>query len=243
MRFMNFDTGIILAAGLGTRLRPLTLDLPKPLIPMNCEKTFLDHAIANLRQIGIKKIVINTHYLPEKVRAHLNKYHQHVEIILSHEPVLLGSGGGIRQAFSFIPSHPYSIILNADIYLGQEENGLLPLVNAWDPKKMDFLALLKDKSLISVEFKGDFNLTSSGQLIRDDEHNQHVLIGAYILKVSIFDGYAHNTPFPITDIIFKEIAREKHNFYGVITNATWFDIGTPSRLEDLRMCLKNQRAR
>src|SRR6516164_10342801 len=127
-------SGMVLAAGRGTRLRPLTETIPKPLLEIN-NRTLLDHAIDRLALVGVERVVVNVHYKAAMITAHLSRRKTpHIEI--SEEPELLDTGGGVKQALSLLDETFF--VVNSDVFwLNSKEQALSRLATAFDPEYMD----------------------------------------------------------------------------------------------------------
>ena len=144
------DTAMILAAGFGTRMRPITEHMPKPLIPL-CGRSLIDHGIDRLVAAGVKRVVVNTHYKAPMMAEHL-KQRQDVEIVLSHEETLLDTGGGVKNALKHLGEAFF--VVNADVFwLNARTPALLRLANAWDPARLDAL-LLVQRTTSAVGYDG-----------------------------------------------------------------------------------------
>lgn len=236
------QVGMILAAGLGNRLRPLTLTTPKPLIKVN-GKALIDYAIEHLYEVGIKKIIVNTHYLAEQIHIHLDKYkNSNIKILISHEPELLETAGGILNAMNNFTIEPL-LVINSDIFLDKIGSYpvLLDLVEKWDPEVMEGLFYLKDYKDIDYYYAGDFNLNAEGKLVRCQNNNQFIFIGSYIISPNFFKEYEVKK-FPLNEILFKANEENFNNckFYGLELKSKWFDIGTIDRLNSLEEYLKRK---
>jgi MurNAc alpha-1-phosphate uridylyltransferase len=234
---------MILAAGFGNRLKPITLTTPKPLVKVN-NKALIDYAIEHLYEVGIKRIIVNTHYLAEQIHEHLKKYiSSDIEIIISYEPEILETGGGILNAMQKHCSEPL-LVINSDVYIDKHnpEPLLSELLKVWNPETMDLLLLLKDKDDIDVFYQGDFNLDTTCRIIRSTIHpHKYVFAGAYIVKPSFFNGKSISK-FPIYELFFQSNDEDymNFNFYGLPLKAKWFDIGTLERLNKLEKYLKQK---
>lgn len=221
-------TAMILAAGFGKRLRPITESVPKALVPVDNRK-MLDIIIAQIRGLGIDKIIINTHYLAEQIADHIKKY-KDFEIIISYEKEILGTGGGILNAMEKISQETY-LVVNCDCLLLSDNgiNPLLQLSQVWNPDKMDFLLLSHPLEKAPFHKKsGDYNLDKSGKIVKGMGKQHYIWSGAYIVKPEFFEGYQIQH-FPITDITFSE--SKKDRCYGVINKGDWVDIGSLEALE------------
>jgi MurNAc alpha-1-phosphate uridylyltransferase len=228
------DTAMVLAAGLGTRMRPMTLTTPKPLQIVG-GKTMLDDALNKLAGIGIRRAVVNTHYLAEQVEAHVRN-RRDIEIIISRETELLDTGGAILRALPHFGGKPF-FALNADLpWMDGAAPSALPslarLRDAWHPDKMDALLLLMQTSKArGFSAAGDFAMDASGKVWRKDvpPPRPYVLISAQILKPSLYD----NPPGAIfsNNVVWND-AEARGRLYGVAHDGTCYHVGTP---EDWRI--------
>ena len=151
---------MVLAAGLGTRLRPLTNTVPKPLVELD-GRTLLDHAIDRLVMTGVEQVVVNTHYLAAMIAEHLAR-RAHPRIEISEEPELLDTGGGVAQVLPSLGEAFF--VVNADVFwLDGKDSALLRLARAFDPERMDAVLLLqRTVSAVGYEGSGDYLLDPTG---------------------------------------------------------------------------------
>lgn len=219
----NIKTAMILAAGLGSRLKPLTDTIPKPLIEVQ-GKPMLDWTIGYIIEAGIRKIIINTHHLAEKIKEHIAQLkYDGIEIIISHEPVLLGSGGGILNAMKkFAPED--LVVINADAFFWGG-NPVEFILNAWQNDKMDCLVLAHDKQLLQGKYSGDFNIKSDGIISRSLADNRFIMAGCSIFTPSYFNGRKVEF-FTTPEIFFQSGPR----YHAIANPYNWIDIGTHSDL-------------
>ena len=215
---------MIFAAGFGTRMRELTADRPKPLIPV-LGRTLLDRALDLAEGAGAGPVVVNTHYHGQQIADHLTV---RPDILLSPElDGILETGGGLRKALPLLDPGPV-MTLNPDaVWLG--ENPLEILANAWDPARMDALLLVQDVALVRGRKPGraDFNLAPDGRISRADGGEGTLYVGAQILKP---DGLAEiqDRAFSINRL-WDRIGAEGR-LYGVSYPGAWCDVGSPEGL-------------
>src|ERR1041385_7576280 len=157
---------MIMGAGLGTRMRPLTDDRPKPLITVG-GKTLIDHSIDRLAAAGVTLVVVNLHYKAEMLRAHLAKRHD-VKVVFSDETdKLLDTGGGVVKAMPHFANQSFFVLNSDSIWIENGTPALSAMLAEWDEARMDGLLLLADmKTALGYEGTGDFALKSDGHLIR-----------------------------------------------------------------------------
>jgi N-acetyl-alpha-D-muramate 1-phosphate uridylyltransferase len=229
---------MVLAAGLGTRLRPVTDTMPKPLVELN-GRTLLDHAIDCLELAGVEYIVVNTHYLAAKIAEHLaSRSHPHIEI--SEEPELLDTGGGVLHALPSLGETFF--VVNADVFwLDGMEPALLRLARAFDPERMDAVLLLqRTVSAVGYDGSGDYLLDPSGHPRRRGEREvaAYLFAGIQLLHRRLFAG--------VTDRVFSLVrlfdrAEHMSRLCGIVHDGEWFHIGTPAGLEATRESLSSHR--
>lgn len=232
---MTLDAGMVLAAGKGTRMRPLTDHTPKPLLPV-AGRTLLDRALDRLVEVGISRAVVNLHHLPEQMIAHCAaRAAEPPEIRLSDETgALLETGGGVRAALPLLGG-PAFLTINGD-NIWTAPRALAPLRAAWDPERMDALLLLIPVArTVGYTRAGDFSLTEDGRLIRRGEAPiaPYVYTGAQVLTARSFEE-APDGAFSL-NLIWDRLIRAGRA-YGCLAEGDWVDVGTPEGLrlaEDL----------
>ena len=223
-------TAMVLAAGLGTRMRPLTLTKPKPLFEVGW-RTMLDHSIDRLRDAGITRVVVNCFYLAEQIIAHVAT-RTDVEIIVSRETELLDTGGGIKNALRYFDGLPF-FVLNADLpWMDDATSPSLPrMKSAWNADKMDALLLLmRTNKAKGFSERGDFVMEADGRTHRRDvpPPYPYVLISAQIAKPDFFAAHPDKI---FSSNLMWDAAEKAHRLYGVEHAGTCYHVGTP---EDLK---------
>lgn len=227
---LAIDHAIVLAAGLGTRMRPLTDTLPKPLIKVG-GRALIDHTLDRLVNNGVKTAVVNLHHLAPKVEAHLKK-RTSPKIVFSREPDILDTGGGIVNALPLLGDAPF-FAANGDIlWLNGPRSALRRMVEAWDDEKMDGLLLMHNTvDAYGYTGMGDFTLDPDGLLgLRPErELSPFLYTGVQILHPRLFKDVPDG-PFPLN--ILYERAIEAERLYGIVHDGEWFHIGTPEGLTE-----------
>jgi N-acetyl-alpha-D-muramate 1-phosphate uridylyltransferase len=225
---IGLRSAMVLAAGLGTRLRPLTETIPKPLVEIN-GRTLLDLAIDHLALAGVDRVVVNLHYKAGLVAAQLAR-RTHPRIEVSPEAELLDTGGGVAQALPLLDDAFF--VVNGDVFwLDGENQALLRLADAFDPERMDALLLLqRTVTAVGYEGRGDYRLDTSGRPHRRDEREvaPYIFAGIQLLHHRLFDG--------MTDRIFSLVrlfdrAEQAGRLHAIEHDGEWYHIGT---LEGLR---------
>jgi MurNAc alpha-1-phosphate uridylyltransferase len=221
----NITPGFILCAGFGTRMRPLTDSMPKPMVPVH-GKPMIDHVLDSFAAQGINRVVINTHYLGDVLKDHL-KARKDVTIALSHEDEILDTGGGIVNALPLLEDGAF-YVSSGDSYLqdGEGEPALSRMEAAWDPEKMDILILLQPTAyMILTHGVGDYDLDKDGRAIRSlDQSGAYMFTSLRINAPSIFDA-APRGPFSYLQLLDKAQARGR--LYGIVHDGQWHHISTP----------------
>ena len=217
---------MIMGAGLGVRMRPLTDDRPKPLIIV-AGKTLLDHSIDRLVEAGVTMIVVNLHYKAQMLRTHLAKRYD-VEIRYSDETdQLLDTGGGVVKALSNFNGKPFFVLNSDSIWVEGPVSALSSMIEHWNEDQMDGLLLLADMATaIGYEGNGDFVLKAQGQLLRARQHAgaAYAYPGVQIVHPRLFDD-APEGPFSTNLMWDRAIA--KGRLYGTVLDGVWIHVGTP----------------
>lgn len=220
------STAMVLAAGLGMRMRPLTLDRPKPLVEL-CGRTLLDRALDRLRAAGVTRTVVNTHYLAEMIEDHLS---HHADIVLSPEAERLETGGGVARALPHLGGAPFYVVNSDAVWHDGDVPALERLAAAWDPARMDVLLLMQpvDRAM-GYHGSGDYHLAADATLRRrvSDESAVHLFAGVQILHPNIF----HDIPDgPFSLNLLYDRAEATGRLHGLEHDSDWYHVGTPEDL-------------
>jgi N-acetyl-alpha-D-muramate 1-phosphate uridylyltransferase len=217
---------MVLAAGLGNRMRPLTETTPKPLIKV-AGKPIIDYGIERLRASRVPHIVVNCHYLGEQVIAWAAA--QTPPIIVSDERgELLDTGGGILKALPLLGSMPFFVLNSDSIWTEKSSSALERLREAWDGNAMDCLLLLCPiQSARGYDGHGDFSVSATGQLKRERGPHTCVYIGAYLVSHHLFKE-APGKSFSMNALWDKAIARGR--LFGLVHDGIWLHVGTPEAI-------------
>ena len=224
--------GMVLAAGLGLRMRPLTEKTPKPLIPV-AGRCMLDRALDHLAAVGVVNRVVNSHYLAQQIADHMDARQREegsaVKIVVSHEADLLDTGGGVVKALPLLGAAPFFVINGDIMWRDGPEPALRRLAAAWDDDAMDALLLVHPReAAIGYDGPGDFNLAPDGKLARrSGDSAPFVFTGVQILSPRLLDG-APSGAFSLNK--FYDRAASAGRLYGLIHTGHWFHIGTPDGL-------------
>ena len=223
------QTAMVLAAGLGTRLRPLTLTVPKCLVKVG-GKPLIDHTLDKLAIAGVARAVVNLHHLPDPVRAHLAGRASPAITFSDETDRLLETGGGLVRALPLLGDAPF-LSVNADI-LWRDFNGnaLHRLARHWTDETMDALLLLQATiGAIGYGGMGDFTMATDGRLSRRDSRviAPFVFTGVQILHPRLFRD-APQGPFSLN--ILYDRAASAGRLHGIRHDGDWMDCGTPDAL-------------
>lgn len=238
----QIETAMVLAAGLGTRMRPLTDRVPKPLITLG-GKPLLDHVLDRLAEAGIERAVVNVHHLADKIEAHLKVRTAPAITISDERGAILETGGGVLKALPFLGPGPFIVHNSDSVWIEHSRPNLGLSMEAWAPDCMAALLLLaRRESSIGYAGRGDFHLDESQRLRRRGagEETPYVFAGVSILKPQLFDGVAE-LAFSLNAIFDKAIAQNA--LYGVALDGTWMHVGTPEALMEAESHLNEGRRR
>ncbi len=233
------ERAMIMAAGLGTRMRPLTDDRPKPLVTV-AGKTLIDHALDRLAAAGVKFAVVNVHYKAQMVKDHLAKRHD-MEIVFSEETdALLGTGGGVVKALPYFQGEPFFVINSDTVWVEGIGHALDRMIARWDADAMDALLLMASMTTaLGFEGFGDFNMASDGRLSRGEERRLTAFAypGVQICHPRLFDA-APKGAFSTNRM--WDIAIKQGRLYGIRLEGVWIHVGTPEAVKEAEEFLAEQ---
>lgn len=220
---------MVLAAGLGKRMLPITATLPKPLVKVG-GKALIDFTLDRLAEAGIEKVVVNVHYLPDQVEAHLSGRRSPPVVISDEREMLLETGGGLKKALPLLGDEPF-MTLNADsLWIEGPRPNLKRLVEAWDPDRMDILMLLAlGATSVGYDGRGDFTMDATGRLTRRTEREiaPFVYAGVAIVKPEL----VRNAPDgPHSANLLYDRAIEAERLYGLRLDGQWLHVGEPQSI-------------
>jgi N-acetyl-alpha-D-muramate 1-phosphate uridylyltransferase len=232
---------MVLGAGLGKRMRPITDTIPKPLVPIS-GKPLIDWGLDCLAEVGVERAVVNVHYLADQLEAHL-AHRTSPKILISDErDVLLESGGGIMKALPMLGSAPFFLVNSDTFWLDDGEANLQRLANFYDESRMDILLMLASpEQATGHSSSSDFVMSAEGRLTRfanraaDDNSKAYIYAGAAILHPRIFDSVdfdAHslNREF--------NTANAAGRLYGLPMKGQWLTVGTPDAIAPAEAVVK-----
>lgn len=219
---------MVLAAGLGTRMRPLTDKIPKPLVQVG-GKTLLDHMLDRLADAGVQTAVVNVHYLADRIEHHLSSRRQPQIVISDERGQILGTGGGVVKALPQLGTSPFFHVNSDSIWIEGAKPNLSRLADAFDAIKMDALLLLApSRGSIGYDGRGDFAMGTDGRLTRRaGDLAPFVYAGAAILSPAMFAG-APAGEFSLTTLFEKATAAGR--LFGLPLDGVWMHVGTPDAI-------------
>lgn len=228
MSALASDTAMVMAAGLGKRMRPLTATQPKPLVRV-AGKPLIDHALDRLAEAGVTKAVVNVHYLADALEAHVLERQKPAVTISDEREELLETGGGIIKAREHLPD-PF-FCLNADnIWLEGPRDGFRDLSQRWDPEIMDSLLLVVPHARASnFAGKGDFHMDGNGRLRRRKSGHiaPYIYTGIQLISHRLLRD-APQGKFS-TNVLWSR-AMEEGRLFGLSFTGEWFEVGTPDAI-------------
>lgn len=220
---MKVKQAMILAAGMGNRMRPLTDERPKPMVEIK-GKPMIDYALEQLAAHGIQKCVVNTHYKADVLHNHLKAKQLPFELIISHEPVLLNTGGGIKNALQhFNMEQPVMVLAGDSILEGVDI--LKKLDAAWSQVAMDILLLLQPLSSMTLTpGVGDYDMSNGRPARSLSQSGKYMWTSARILNPRIFDK-APNGEFSFLPLM--DAAEKSARLAAQISDGVWHHLTTP----------------
>lgn len=228
---------MILAAGLGTRMRPLTDTLPKPLVKV-AGKPLIDHVLDRLAEAGVERVVVNVHHLADQMQRHLAQRKQPLIVISDERGLLLGTGGGVKKALPELGDAPFFHINSDTIWIDGVKPNLARLADAFDPAAMDALLLLAPTNGSSgYSGRGDFAMAADGQLRKraEQEVAPFVYAGAAILSPALFKSTPEGE-LSLTTLFDR--AAQARRLHGLRMEGLWMHVGTPEAIASAEAAIK-----
>lgn len=233
---------MILAAGIGKRMRPVTATVPKPLIEV-AGRPLLDHALDRLANAGVETVVVNVHYLAQLLESHVKRRRPPPQIIVSDERgQLLETGGGVKKALPLLGNDAFYLMNSDSFWIEGPRPNLDWLATAWDEERMDALLMLAPTvSSIGYPGPGDFVMDKDGRLARRPERTiaPFVYSGAAILSPRLFEG-APDGAFSLNALFDRAI--EAGRLFGVRMDGIWLHVGTPEAIREAEIRVQESAA-
>jgi len=220
---------MVFAAGLGTRMRPVTDVTPKPLVSV-AGRSLIDRALDDFAQAGVKTAIVNVHHLADQIEAHVMGRVDPRIVISDERAQLLDQGGGIKKVLPLIGDEPFFICNTDAFWIDAPKPNLLALAQAWDPEKMDAALLLAPtRGSVGVDWEGDFDLADDGRIIRREGPKPYVYSGVGLIKPQLFAKETRDV-FKLAPFLFE--AAEKGRLYGVVSTGLWLHVGTVAAIDE-----------
>jgi MurNAc alpha-1-phosphate uridylyltransferase len=214
---------MVFAAGLGARMKPLTLTTPKPLVKVG-GKALIDHSLDDFARIGVTRAIVNVHHLADALEAHLASRTAPQIIVSDERSKLLDQGGGIKKILPLLGDDPFFICNTDAFWLDTGSDNLRALARLWNADDMDAALLLAStQGNVGVDWDGDFDLDASGRIIRANGVKPYVYSGVGIIRPQLFNA-AQDDVFKLAPYFFEAAA--KGRLFGVAARGLWLHVGT-----------------
>lgn len=223
------DVAMVFAAGLGTRMRPLTDATPKPLVSVS-GRSLIDRALDELTEAGVTTAIVNVHHLADQIEAHLVGRARPRIVISDERAMLLDQGGGIKKALPFIGGRPFFICNTDAFWVDAPRSNISALAQAWNDETMDAALLLAPtRSSVGVDWDGDFDLDPNGRITRRDGPKPYVYAGVGLIKPQLFEKETQPV-FKLAPFLFA--AAERGRLFGVVSEGLWLHVGTVAAIDE-----------
>lgn len=225
------ETAMIMAAGLGKRMRPLTATRPKPLVEV-AGRALIDHVFDRLRGAGVKRAVVNVHYFADILEAHLKARVKGIDVVVSDErKLLMETGGGIVQARDVIGDKPFLVVNSDNLWVDGPIDAIRQLSQLWDDERMDALLLMVPLARANGHRgQGDFRLDAHGRIIERRKPGRmapFVYTGVQILSPRVIKDWPEGA---FSTNLFWNRAIAAGRAWGAVHQGLWFDVGTPAAI-------------
>lgn len=224
-------TAMVMAAGLGKRMRPLTATRPKPLVEV-AGKPLIDHVFDRLRAAGVDRVVVNVHYLADALEAHLKHRVEGLEVIVSDERgMLMETGGGLMQARALLGDEPILVVNSDNLWVDGPVDAIRLLASRWDDATMDALLLVVPLARAHNHLgKGDFRVAADGRITERRKPGRvapFTYTGIQIMHPRILTDAPEG---PFSTMLFWERAIAAGRAFAQVHQGLWFDVGTPAAI-------------
>jgi N-acetyl-alpha-D-muramate 1-phosphate uridylyltransferase len=223
------DSAMVLAAGLGKRMRPITDAIPKPLVRVG-GRALIDHALDRVADAGITTAVVNVHYLADLIEAHLRSRGRPNVVVSDERGELLETGGGVKRALPLLGTRPFLLLNSDSLWIDGTRSNLVRLIEAWQLERTDILLLVAPVATsLGFEGRGDFFMEADGRLQRRGERDgaPFVYAGVAILKPQLFDDTPDGA-FSLNLLFDRAIVAGR--LHGLPLEGQWLHVGTPDAI-------------
>ena len=222
------DKAFILAAGMGTRLRPHTDTMPKPMVPV-AGRPIIDYTLDKLAAIGVQEAVVNLHYLPHVLKNHLSG-RTSPKITLSEEEILLNTGGGVKKCLNFFENAPFYMINGDALWENGPKDALLSLSEAFDARTSDLILLLQPVERMALTHGvGDYDVIGKDAVRNRKKQGRFMFTGIRIVHPRLF-AYPQTTPEIFSFLALMDEAEKRGRLSYIIHEGDWHHISTPDDL-------------
>ncbi len=226
----KIESAMVMGAGIGKRMRPLTATRPKPLVRV-AGKALIDHSLDRIEAAGVGHVVVNVHYLADALEAHLKAQRRSFTIDISDErDQLLETGGGMVKALPLLKGDPILIVNSDNIWTDGPQDSIANLARHWDGDRMDALLLvIRQASAMGHGGRGDFHMDGEGRLSRRKPGRvaPFVYTGIQLVSRRFLDDAPEG---PFSTMLLWERAIAAGRLYGLSHMGQWFDVGTPASI-------------
>ncbi len=232
------SAAMVFAAGLGSRMRPITEHRPKPLVPI-AGKTMLDHLLDRLADADVERAIVNVHHLADQIEAQLAGRERPRIVVSDERARLLDQGGGIRKALPWLGTDPFLICNTDAVWLEGPASNLRRLAARWRPDEMDVLLLVAATTgSVGVDWPGDFDMDGHGRLTRrlDGTVAPFVYAGIGIVKSELFASVDEEV-FRLAPFFFD--AAERGRLFGSRLEGLWLHVGTPKAIAEAEAAVEH----
>jgi MurNAc alpha-1-phosphate uridylyltransferase len=229
---------MVFAAGLGTRMRPITDRTPKPLVSV-AGRTLIDRALDEFEEAGVETAIVNVHHLADQIEAHLASRARPRIVISNERDLLLDQGGGIKKALPLIGDAPFFICNTDAFWIDAARSNILALAEAFDADRMDAALLLAPtQESVGIDWGGDFDLDAQGRIVRREGPKPYVYAGVGLMKPQLFAGVADDV-FKLAPFFFE--AARKGRLYGVVSSGLWLHVGAVAAIDEAERAIASRR--
>ncbi|MGE8943059.1 nucleotidyltransferase family protein [Leptospira interrogans] len=229
-------SAMVLAAGMGMRMRPLTDKMPKPMVRLD-GKPLIDHVLDRIDETGIPQAIVNVHYHADQLEKHVKARKQPKIAISNEREQILDTGGGVKRALPKLGKEPFLIHNSDSLWIDGVQSNLKRLADAFDPETMDCLLLLAlGSASLGYDGRGDFVMAADGVLRRRPEREvaPFVFTGVSIAHPRLFDD-TPDGPFSLNLVWDRAI--QQGRLHGIRLDGVWMHVGTPDALADAELLL------
>lgn len=235
------STAMVLAAGFGTRMRPLTDTMPKPLVVL-AGRPLIDHVLDRIAEAGIARAVVNVHHFADQLLAHVKRRERPQIVVSDERHAILETGGGVVKALPLLGPDPFLIHNSDAVWIEPQQakvggSNIARLIAAWDPSRMDALLLVAPiETMLGYDGAGDFSIDAAGNLHRRPQGDTapYVFTGVSIAHPRLFAG---STATPHSLNVEWNAAHARSRLFGITASGQWMHVGTPAGLAEAELCM------